>query len=164
MLHIPIVASFTAQSQMSQIARATVFLSLILIPSLSSAAIYKCTAQDGGITYTDTPCAPDTKSQSIDLAATPLWLTESSPTLNTTPAVPDAKSQSQPEILATLCAADEFSVWLKAQHSLPEADTRTAKFIRLSKLCRRALHLPDLAAPAPESPPKPVLASAAGAA
>jgi hypothetical protein len=153
MLHIRIVAGFTAGTQWSQIARAAACLSLILIPSLSSAAIYKCTAQDGGITYTDAPCAPDTKSQPIDPAT--LWLSESSATLNPTPA-PDAKSQSQPEILATLCAADEFSVWLKAQrHSLPEADVRTAKFIRLSKLCRRALHLPDVAAPVPESSPKP---------
>ncbi|HEY2678073.1 MAG TPA: DUF4124 domain-containing protein [Steroidobacteraceae bacterium] len=162
MPHIWIVASLTARTQRSQMAMATAFLSLILIPSLSSAAIYKCTAQDGGIMYTDEPCAPDTKSQPIDLAATPPWLTELSPTLNTTRAVPDAKSQSQPEILAALCAADEFGVWLKAQHSFPEADARTAKFIRLSKLCRRALHLPDVAAPAPESPPKLVLASAAG--
>jgi Domain of unknown function (DUF4124) len=160
MLHI---ASLATRTQSSPIARAAVFLALILIPSLSSAAIYKCTAQDGAITYTDTPCAPDTKSQPID-PATPAWLIEGSAILNTTAAVPDAQSQSQPEILATLCATDEFAVWLKAQrHSLPEADTRTAKFIRLSKLCRRALHLPDVAASVPESPPKPVLASAAGA-
>jgi hypothetical protein len=162
MLHIRLVASLAARTQSPRIARAVAFLSLILMPSLGSAAIYKCTAQDGGITFTDTPCAPDTKSQPIDPAT--LWLTESSATLNTAPAVPDVKSQSQPEILASLCAADEFSVWLKAQrHSLPEADVRTAKFTRFSKLCRRALHLPDVAAPVPESPSKPVLASAAGA-
>jgi hypothetical protein len=143
MLHIRIVASLTTRTQTRPIAREIAFLSLILIPSLSSAAIYKCTAQDGGITYTDAPCATDSKTQTID-PAQPRWLIESSQTLNTIPTVLDVSSQSQPEILATLCAADEFSVWLKAQRgSLPERDVRTAKFIRFSKLCRRALHLPE---------------------
>ena len=143
------------------ITRATAFLALILIPSLSSAAIYKCTAQDGSITYTDAPCPADTTTQYIDPAA-PSWLNESSQDMdqdmNTTPALPDAKSQSQPEILAILCADDEFKFWLKAQrHSLPERDARTAKFIHFSYLCRRALHLPDVAAPIPPMPPKRVL-------
>jgi hypothetical protein len=40
---------------------------------------------------------------------------------------------------------------------LPERDARTAKFIRLSYLCRRALHLPDVAAPIPQMPLKRVL-------
>ena len=133
-------------------ARATAFLSLILIPSLSSAAIYKCTAQDGSITYTDTPCPADTTAQYID-PALPSWLNESSQTMNTALAFSDAKSQSQPEIIATLCANDEFKVWLKAQrHSLPEREARTAKFIKISYLCRRALHLPDLAAPISQTP------------
>jgi hypothetical protein len=162
MLHFRIVASLTTRGQRSQIARAIAFLSLIVIPSLSSAAIYKCTAPDGGITYTDAPCAPETKTQTID-PAKPQWLVES-PILNTASAVTDVNSQSQPEVLANLCATDEFSVWLKAQRrSLPERDIRTAKFIRFSKLCRRALHLPDVAASLPESSPKPILASTAGA-
>jgi hypothetical protein len=134
-----------------RITRALAFLSLILIPTLGSAAIYKCTAQDGGITYTDEPCPADTTTQYIVPAAPP-WLNESSQTMNTTLALPDAKSQSQPEILAILCANDEFKVWLKAQrHSLPERDVRTAKFIRLSNLCRKALHLPVVAAPIPQT-------------
>jgi len=137
--------------------RASAFLALILIPSLSSAAIYKCTAQDGSITYTDTPCPAETTTQYIDPAA-PSWLNESSQTMNTIPALPDAKYQSQPEILAILCANDEFKFWLKAQrHSLPERDARTAKFVRLSYLCRRALHLPDVAAPTPSMALKRVL-------
>ena len=144
----------SARRQRSSITRATAFLALILIPSLSSAAIYKCTAQDGSITYTDEPCAADTTMQYID-PAPPSWLYESSQTMNTIPALPDAKYQSQPEILAILCANDEFKVWLKAQrHSLPERDARTAKFIRLSYLCRRALHLQDVAAPIPPMPLK----------
>jgi hypothetical protein len=78
--------------------------------------------------------------------------------MNTTPAFPDANSQSQPEILAILCANDEFKVWLKAQrHSLPERDARTARFIRFSYLCRKALHLPDVAAPIPQMPLKGIL-------
>jgi hypothetical protein len=78
--------------------------------------------------------------------------------MSTSPALLDAKSQSQPEILAILCANDEFKVWLKAQRdSLPERDVRTAKFIRLSYLCRRALHLPDVAAPIPPLPLKSVI-------
>ena len=145
------VGSLTARTQRSTITRAIAFLCLILIPSLSSAAIYKCTAQDGGITYTDAPCPAETTTQHIDPAS--LWLNESSQTMNTGPAFRDAKSQSQPEILATLCANDEFKVWLKAQrHSLPERDARAAKFIRLGYLCRRALHLPDVAAPFRQRP------------
>ena len=132
--------------------RASAFLALILIPSLSSAAIYKCTAQDGSITYTDAPCPADTTTQYIDPAA-PSWLNESSQNMTTTSALPDAKSQSQPEIIAILCANDEFKVWLKAQrYSLPERDVRTAKFIKISNLCRRALHLPDVTAPIPQAP------------
>ena len=142
---------FADRTQRSTISRTIAFLSLILIPSLGSAAIYKCTAQDGAITYTDEPCPADTTTQYIDPAA-PTWQNESSPTMNTTPALPDATSQSQPEILAILCANDEFKVWLKAQrHSLPERDVRTAKFIRISNLCRRALHLPVMAATIPQT-------------
>jgi hypothetical protein len=136
----------------STITRATAFLALILIPSLSSAAIYKCTAPDGSITYTDAPCPADTTTQYIDPGA-PSWLNESSQNANTTAAISDANSQSQPEILAILCADDEFKFWLRAQrHGLPERDARTAKFIRFSYLCRRALHLPDVAAPLRQRP------------
>src|SRR6202012_541762 len=109
------------------------------------------------ITYTDTPCPADTTTQYFDPAASP-WLNESSQTMNTFPALPDATSQSEPEVLAILCANDEFRVWLKAQrHALPERDARTAKFIRLSYLCRKALHLPGLAAPIPQIPLKRVV-------
>jgi hypothetical protein len=141
-----------AQTQRSTITRAIAFLSLILIPSLGSAAIYKCTAPDGAITYTDEPCPSDTTTQNIDPAA-PAWLNEAPQTMNTTLTILDAKSQSQPEAIAILCANDEFKVWLKAQrHSLPERDVRTAKFIRLSYLCRKALHLPVVAAAIPQTP------------
>ena len=66
------VGSVAARTQQSIITGATAFLSLILIPSLSSAAIYKCTAQDGGITYTDEPCPADTTTQYINPAAAPV--------------------------------------------------------------------------------------------
>jgi hypothetical protein len=136
----------------SEITRATAFLALILIPSLSSAAIYKCTAQDGSITYTDEPCPDDTTTKYIDPAA-PSWLYESSQNMSTTAALPNAKSQSQPEIIAILCANEEFKFWLKAQrHGLPDRDARTAEFIHISYLCRRALHLRDVAAPIPPVP------------
>ena len=139
------------------ITRATAFLALILVPSFSSAAIYKCTAQDGSITYTDAPCPLETTTQYFDPAAH-LRLNESSQTLNNSATFPDAAYESQPEILAILCANDEFKVWLKAQrHGLPERDVRTAKFIRFSTLCRRALHLPVLSPPIPQTPPKRVL-------
>src|SRR6202050_1016938 len=152
MRDIRAAGSLAARAQRRTIICATAFLALILIPSLSSAAIYKCTAQDGSITYTDEPCPADTTTQYIDPAAPP-WLNESSQSMNTTPALPDAKSQSQPEIIAILCANDEFKVWLKAQrHSLPERDARTAKFIEISHLCRRAVHLADVAAPIPLMP------------
>ncbi len=151
------MGNLAARAQRRTIIRATAFLALILIPSLSSAAIYKCTAQDGSITYTDVPCPADTMTQYID-PAVPSWITESSQNMNSTAALPDARSQSQPEILAILCANDEFEFWLKAQrHSLPERDARTAKFIHLSYLCRKALHLPDVATPTPPMPLKRVL-------
>jgi hypothetical protein len=147
------LAAPTQQSIVTHVA----FLSLILIPSLSSAAIYKCTGQDGGITYTDEPCPADTTTQYIDPAA-PRWLNGSSQTVSAAPGPPDAKSQSQPETIATLCANDEFRFWLKAQrHSLPERDVRAAKFIEISNLCRRALHLPAVAAPISQTPLKQVL-------
>ena len=149
MRDIRAVGSPAARTQRSTITRATAFLALLLIPSLSSAAIYKCTAQDGSITYTDEPCPADTTTQSID-PALPSWLSEAPQNMNTSPALPDAKSQSRPEFIAILCANDEFKFWLKVQrNSLPERDARTAKFIRLSYLCRRALHLP---APIPQMP------------
>lgn len=136
---------------------ATAFLTLILIPSLSSAAIYKCTAQDGSITYTDAPCPADTTTQYIDPAAPPR-LNESSQIMDTSATLPDAKYESQPAILAILCANDEFRFWLKAQrHGWPDRDLRTAKLIRFGYLCRRALHLPDVAPPIPQTPIKRVL-------
>jgi Domain of unknown function (DUF4124) len=151
------VGTLGARTTQSIITHATAFLSLILIPSLGSATIYKCTAQDGGITYTDAPCPADATTQYVDPAA-PSWLNESSQTMNAAPLFPDAKSQSPPEMIATLCANDEFKFWLKVQrHSLPERDVRTAKFIEISNLCRRALHLPDVAAPPPQTPLKRVL-------
>lgn len=134
-------SSLAARTQRSTIIRTTAFLAFILIPSLGSATVYKCTGQDGSITYTDTPCPADTTTQYIDTAAPP-WLNESSLTMTAAQALPDAKAQSQPEVIAILCAADEFKVWLKAQrHSLPDRDARAAKYIELSNLCRRALHL-----------------------
>jgi len=147
---------FADRTQRSTISRTIAFLSLILIPSLGSAAIYKCTAQDGGITYTDEPCPADTRAQYVDPAA-PQWLNESSQTMNTVPALSDAMSESQPEILAILCANDEFKVWLKAQrHALPERDVRAAKFFRFNNLCRKALHLPVVAATIPRTPPEAI--------
>jgi Domain of unknown function (DUF4124) len=141
----------------SMIARATAPLALILIPSLTSAAIYKCTTQDGSIIYTDVPCPADTTAKNID-PASPSWLSESSQNMSAIAALPDANYESQPEILAVLCANDEFRFWLKAQrHGLPERDVRKAKFIRFSYLCRKALHLPDVAPPTPQTPLKRVL-------
>jgi hypothetical protein len=79
--------------------------------------------------------------------------------MNTSATLPDVNYESQPEILAILCANDEFKVWLKAQrHGLPDRDVRTAKFIRFSYLCRRALHLPDVSPPTPQTLLKRVLA------
>jgi hypothetical protein len=151
------VGCLAARAQHSVFTHAIAFLCLILIPSLSSAAIYKCTARDGGITYTDEPCPADATTQYIDPAAPPSP-NESSETTNATPGFPDAKSQSQPEIIATLCANDEFKFWLKAQrNTLPERDARKAKFIKISNLCRRALHLPDVAAPIAQIPLNRVL-------
>ena len=91
------VGGLAARTTQNTITRAIALLVLLLIPSLSSAAIYKCTAQDGSITYTDEPCPADTTTQSIDPAA-PSWLNESSQTMDNTSALPDATFQSQPEI------------------------------------------------------------------
>jgi uncharacterized protein DUF4124 len=153
MRDVRVVGSLTVRTQRSTATRAAAFLAFILIPSLSSAAIYKCTAQDGSITYTDAPCPLDTTTQYFDPMAR-LRLNESSQTMNNTAVFSDAAYESQPEILAILCANDEFKVWLKAQrHGLPERDVRTAKFIRFNNLCRRALHLAGVAPPIPQTPP-----------
>ena len=136
---------------------AAAFLSLFLIPSLGSATIYKCTAEGGSITYTDTPCPSDTTTQYINPSA-PQQLADYSQMFDYSAAVPDGKYESQPEILAILCANDEFKVWLKAQrHGLPERDVRAAKYNRLSILCRRALHLPDVAPTISQTTTKSVL-------
>lgn len=147
------VGRVAARTQRIPLTCAIATLALILIPSLSSAAIYKCTAQDGSITYTDAPCPAESTTQSIDPAA-PSWLYESAQTTTVTRAPADATSQSQPETIAILCAQEEFKVWLKAQRrSFPERDVRAAKFIEISNLCRRALHLPVVAATSiPQSP------------
>jgi Domain of unknown function (DUF4124) len=148
---IQTVGSFAARAQRSTITRVTAFLCFVLIPSLGSAAIFKCTAQDGGIMYTDAPCPAETTTQYIEPAS--LWLKEPLETLYTVPESANVTSQSQPDVLATLCAIDEFKVWLKAQRrSLPERDARRAKFIRFNVLCRRALHLPDGPALIPQTP------------
>jgi len=105
------------------------------------------------ITYTDAP-VPQIRRRNISIQRRPVAKRVIAD-YDTTRRFLDAKSQSQPEILAILCANDEFKVWLKAQrHSLPERDARTAKIIRLSYLCRRALHLSDVAAPIPPMPLK----------
>jgi hypothetical protein len=152
---VRVLGALAARTPRSSVS-ASALLALILIPSLSPAAIYKCTAQGGSITYTDEPCPADTMTQYIDPPAPPL-LNESPQTMNITPAVRDAKSQLQPESIAILCANDEFRVWLKAQrHSLPERNVRAAKYIEISNLCRRALHLSDVAVPIVEMPLKRV--------
>ena len=152
MRDIRAAGSVAPRAQRSTITRATAFLAFILVPSLGSATIYKCTGQDGSITYTDAPCPADTTTQYIDTAAPP-WLDESSQTIATTAALTDAKSPLQPEFIALLCANDEFRVWLKAQrHSLPEREALAAKFVEISKLCRRALHLSVVVTPIRQSP------------
>jgi hypothetical protein len=157
MLDIPAFVCLAAQAQRSTFARATALVAFILIPSLSSAAIYKCTGQDGTITYTDEPCPADTATQYIEPASRSSP-SESFQPANNTSTIPDAKLQPQPEIIAVLCANDEFRVWLKAQRQfLPERNVRTAKFIEISNLCRRALHLPVDAAPISQTRLKRVL-------
>jgi hypothetical protein len=157
MPNIRAVGNLTARPKRRKSIRAPACLALILIPSLSSAAIFKCTAEDGSITYTDAPCPADMTTQYIDPAAPPS-LNEPAQTMNTSAALPEMTYESQPEILAILCANDEFTVWLKAQrHGLPERDVRKAKFIRLSILCRRAMHLADVAPQMLQMPSENVL-------
>ena len=153
---VRVLGALAARTPRSSVS-ASALLALILIPSLSPAAIYKCTARDGSITYTDKPCPAETTTQYIDPSTPPL-LTEIPQTMNINPALRETKSRSQPESIAILCANDEFRVWLKAQrHSLPERDLRTAKYLEISNLCRRALHLPVEAVPIAEMPLKRIL-------
>ena len=150
--NIPAVGTLAARTQGRIALRAVAFLWFIMIPSLGSAAIYKCTAQDGSLTYTDIPCSADTTTQQVDPSA-PAWLNESWLTMNTAAALRDAKFQSRAEIIAAFCANDEFRVWLKAQRQgLPERDTRAARFVEITKLCRKALHLPVVAAAVLQTP------------
>jgi hypothetical protein len=149
-------ARLATRAQRNMLFRASALFALALIPSLSSAAIFKCISPDGSISYTDETCPTDTMTQYIDATARQ-WPSEPPQAMSTIPAIRDAKAQSQPETIAILCANDEFRVWLKAQRqSLPEREVRTAKFIEISNLCRRALHLPDEVFPLAQAPLKRV--------
>jgi ankyrin repeat protein len=112
------------------------------------AAIYQCKDANGQTVYSDAPCGANAKT--IDLPAAPR-----SSTAAVTPPVPsnDPAGQSRLESFAAQCATHDFNQWVQAQHPLTDPNVRIAKFVELSNLCRRAVHLPDMKPPPPRPTP-----------
>jgi ankyrin repeat protein len=145
---------------------ASSLLALILTSSASSAATYKCVAQDGSTSYTDTPCGPDLKSQPTASAspapAVPLRPTTASPSPDT---ITDEKNRFALEKTAVLCSTQKFNAWVGSHSNpLPDPDVRRAKFIEITNQCRRSVGLPDIVDTAPRIQAAPILSGPAGAA
>jgi ankyrin repeat protein len=133
----------------------------ILLPSVGSAATYKCVAQDGGITFTDRPCPADAKTQSA-VSAGP----SSTRPLGSPPGPPSpdaAKDRSARETSALLCGTRQFNAWIASQsRPLPDPDVRRAKLLEIANQCRRSLQLPDIVDTTPRTQTKPMLSGPAG--
>jgi uncharacterized protein len=137
---------------------------LNLLPSVGSAAMYKCVAQDGGIAFTDRPCPADAKTQSAVPAGPSSTGSPRSPPGPPSPdAVRAAKDRSARETSALLCGTKQFNAWIASQtRPLPDPDVRRAKLLEITNQCRRTLQLPDMADTVPQTQTKPMLAGPAG--
>lgn len=138
-------------------------LALTFLSSPSSAATYKCVAQDGSTTFTDSPCPADAKAQpgtSSGPIFAPSASTSVSPSSDT---IGTARERSAREAAAIRCSTGEFNKWVGSQgHSLPDPDVRRAKLIEISNQCRRPLGLPEMVDSTPRTQTKPTLSGTAG--
>ncbi|HEY0801540.1 MAG TPA: ankyrin repeat domain-containing protein, partial [Steroidobacteraceae bacterium] len=157
-----------------------VLLLLLAVAPKAHAAVYKCTALDGSITYSDQPCGAN--AQAIQVTPQPLHaapvsapqplgpgqvrVNQPQTTTPLTPAlIAAARDRSARETSASLCATKAFNNWIKAQgHPLPDPNIRVAKLVEISNQCRRQLGLSDMIPPAPIVAPKPILRGPEGAA
>src|SRR6266404_464758 len=150
-------------------------LTLILIPSASSAAIYKCTAQDGTTIYADASCGPHAQGVRVE-SSTPSHV----PSLASSPPAPwQAQINESLERMATQCETAEYNNWHRIKNPKPSPDEEIAKLKEIKQKCRANLPLqhalpmrpvtvtpPEMntsnspqAAPAPQAPPAPTGAS-----
>jgi hypothetical protein len=122
---------------------------LLLWSSHSAATIYTCTASDGTKTYADRPCAPDAK------------------TLEVTPQAPLSGVRSRAAPVPAACAVGQYTLWLRAQDSLPSVAARTSKIEELSHNCDPAWRPVYAESPVnhviPRIVTRPVIAPQAGA-
>lgn len=51
--------------------RNSILIALISLPCMASAEIYKCTAPNGKLTFSDRPCAPSTTSETVTIPPPP---------------------------------------------------------------------------------------------
>src|SRR5277367_2566957 len=148
----------------------SVVLATFIVPLAGSSALaadaYKCVAQDGSTTYTDSPCDPAARSQ--QMMAPPL---APAPPARTVPnslspqALAAARQQSRLESTALSCSTERYNLWIKVQgQSLPDPQIRKAKLIEISNACRRPLGLPDMVDKTPKTGALPPLMGPAGAA
>ena len=155
----------TIQSSVDFSRIGTLLILLTLAPT-TYAIVYKCTAKDGSIAYSDQPC--DTNAQAIQVTPEPLHSTPNSTAQSaalTPTMIAAAQDKSARETKATLCSSKTFDEWIKAEgHPLPEPNVRIAKMIEISNQCRRPLGLPDMIPPAPIAAPKSILQGSEGAA
>lgn len=137
---------------------------LTLLPSVVSAATYKCVAQDGGITFTDRPCPGDAVTQSaVSAGPSSAGPPGSPPGPPSSDTVRAAKDLSARETNALQCGTKQFNAWIASQgHPLPDPDVRRAKLLEIANQCRRALQLPDMVDTVPQTRAKPMLAGPAG--
>ena len=127
----------------------TATLLLMAVSPHCLAAIYKCTGPDGKITYGDTPCTPDEKSQQI--TTTPLPHTVPVPVATpiarapTSPAT--ASGPPQPVSEAMRCAISQYSQWSRTQTKAPDPDVKARKLQEIDDRCGSSLHLAQIQSP-----------------
>jgi hypothetical protein len=112
------------------------------------AAIYKCTGPDGKVTYGDTPCAQEEKSQEI-APTPPARAVQVPPAMKSLPMSNAAISDKRASALeANQCFMKNYNEWIRAQERpLPDNDVRIAKQAEINHACRQPLGLTDLPSP-----------------
>ena len=152
----------------------TATLLLMAVSPHCVAAIYKCTGQDGKITYGDTPCTPDEKSQQMATAPLPHTV----PVPVTTPIVPARKATTpapaapaspamasgalQPVSEAMRCALSQYSQWIRTQTKAPDPDVKARKLQEIDDRCGSSLHLAQIQSPYEAATAPPAVHSTSG--
>lgn len=140
---------------------------LLWIPSslmhTAVADMYRCSAQDGSVAYSDTPCSPDAKRME---APQPTRITPAPPQAaqNTSPdaglnakldrqrMLVDAKELGMRQRETVLCESREYNAWIHTQNPLPDKNTRLEKLSSVQDECRKIYHFTDADAAAYSAP------------